>query len=55
MNEKIDTIDAINKVADILLLSLILMQQLTGKSREEVLAAIADESAKTDGLISKLR
>jgi len=55
MSEKIDTIDAINKVADILLLSLMLLQQITGKSRDEVLSAIADESSRTDELISRLR
>jgi len=55
MNDQLDTIGAISKVTDILLLSLILLQQITGKSRDEVLAAIKDESAKTDELIAKLR
>jgi len=50
-----DTTDTINKIADILLLSLILLQNITGKSRAEVLDAIKDESAKTDELIRKLR
>lgn len=48
-------IDAANKVADILLISLMLLQQITGKSREEVLEAIKDESARTNELLDKLR
>ena len=55
MNDQLDTIGTISKLADILLLSLILLQQITGKSRDEVLEAIKDESAKTDELIKKLR
>lgn len=51
----IDKIETINKVADILLLTLILLQGITGKSRQEVLNAISDESTKTDELIAKLR
>lgn len=50
-----DTIDAIDKVTDIMLLSLILLQGITGKSREEILEAIKDESAKTDELLEKLK
>jgi len=52
---KLDTLDAIDKISDIILLSLILLQNITGKSREEVLQAIKDEGIKTDELIAKLR
>jgi len=45
----------INQVSDILLLSVMLMQQITGKSREEVLDAIKEEGIKTDDLLKKLR
>ena len=50
-----DTIDTIDKVTDIVLLSLMLLQQISGKSRDEVLNAIRDEDGKTDELIKKLR
>lgn len=49
------TIDTIDKITDILLISLMLLQQITGKSREEVLEAIKDENQKTDELLKKLR
>jgi len=55
MTDKLDTIDAIEKVTDILLLSLILLQGITGKSREEVFKAIDEESRRTDELLSRLR
>lgn len=52
---KLDPIDTANKAADILLISLMLLQQITGKSKEEVLTAIKDESQRTDELIARLR
>jgi len=55
MNDTLDIIDTVNGITDILLLSLILLQQITGKSREEVLQAIKDEGIKTDELLAKLR
>jgi len=55
MSNTLDVIDTVNGITDILLLSLILLQQITGKSREEVLLAIKDEGIKTDELIAKLR
>ena len=50
-----DTLDTIDKVTDIVLLSLMLLQQISGKSKDEVLNAIRDEDGKTDDLIKKLR
>lgn len=47
--------DTVDKITDILLISLMLLQQITGKSREEVLEAIRDEGQKTDELLKKLR
>lgn len=45
----------ISQVADILLLTLSLMQKVTGKTREEVLKAIVSEEIKTNELLKKLR
>lgn len=45
----------INQIADIVLLSIMLMQQITGKSRDEVLEAMKYEGIKTDELLKKLR
>ena len=48
-------VEIINRTADLLLRTIALMQQISGKSREEVLRAIADEGIKTDELLKKLR
>ena len=45
----------INQIADLFILSLSLMQKITGKTREEVLAAAAKAEIKTDELLKKLR
>lgn len=45
----------INKVADLFILSISLMQTVTGKTKEEVLKAAAEAEIKTDELIKKLR
>jgi len=45
----------VSKIADILLLSLMLLQEITNKSREEVLDMIKNESIKTDELLKKLK
>ena len=49
------TLETVDKIADILLISLMLLQQISGKSREEILESIKDEGVKTDELLSKLR
>ena len=49
-----NTIDQINTATDIIFLTLMLLQQITGKPAEEVLEAIKSEGAKTDALIAKL-
>ncbi len=51
----IGTLGTIDKIADILLISLMLLQEISGKSRAEVLESIKDEGIKTDELINKLR
>lgn len=50
-----DTFDTIDKISDILLISLMLLQQITGKSRQEVLDAMKDEGIKSDELLKQLR
>ena len=45
----------ISQIADIIFLSISLMQQITGKSMAEVLEIIKEEEAKTDELLEKLR
>jgi len=50
-----DVIEVIDKLTDILFLTMWLLQQITGKSQEEVLTAIGSEGAKTDELLKKLR
>ena len=49
------TVAVISQVADLVLLSLALLQKITGKTRAEVLAACKAESTKTDELLKKLR
>lgn len=44
-----------NLVTDIMLKSIILMQEISQKSREEVLSALKDEGIKTNELLEKLR
>ena len=48
-------LNIVDKVSDIILMSLILLQEVSGKSREEILEAIKDEGIKTDDLIKRLR
>ncbi len=48
-------LDVASGVSDILLLSIIVLQLITNKSRTEVLEAIKDEGTKTDELLKKLR
>ena len=48
-------VGVISQVADILLLTIALMQRITGKTREEVLKAIKEEGIKTNELLKKLR
>ena len=45
----------IDKTIDIILLSLTLLQQVSGKSQEEILEMIKEEGEKTDALLKKLR
>lgn len=55
MSDTMDKINNINNITDILLVTLSLLQQITGKSKEEVLDAISKEDKRTDELIERLR
>ena len=45
----------ISQVADLVLLTVMLLQDITGKSRQQVLDAIMDENIETDELLKRLR
>jgi len=53
MDEK--NIELIDKALDLVIISIALLQEISGKSREEILDAIKSEEAKTDKLLEKLR
>ena len=48
-------IGVISQVADLLLMTLMLLQDITGKSREQILDSIMDENIKTDELLEELK
>jgi len=47
--------DLIDKATDLLFLTLMILQEVSGKTQEEVLEAIKTEGAKTDELLKKLK
>jgi len=51
-NEKLKMI---NTASDLVLLGILLLQQISGKSEAEVIEAIKAESDKTDTLLNKLK
>ena len=55
MNDTAKVIDAVDKLTDILFLTLMLIQQISSKTQDEILDAIKTEGAKTDELLKKLR
>ena len=50
-----NTLEIVDKSIDIILLSLIMLQNITNKSQEEILDLIRAEGRKTDELLNKLR
>lgn len=50
-----NTILLINTLSDMVIRSIAAMQQISGKTQEEVMAAILDESEKTDVLLAILK
>lgn len=50
-----DPTAVIGGLINLILRTIKLLQEVTGKSREEVLDAIKAESAKTDALLQKLQ
>jgi hypothetical protein len=54
VNKEEKIILAADKLTDILLLTLLALQEISGKTQEEVLAAIEQEGKKTDALLDQL-
>jgi hypothetical protein len=50
-----NVIDIADVLSNILILTMILIQQVSNRSREEVLASIAIESLRTEELLEKLK
>ena len=55
MSKTGEIIDTVNTITDIVFLGLLLLQQISGKSKDEVLDMIKSEGAKTDKLLKQLR
>lgn len=50
-----DKLEIIDRATDIIFLTLMLLQNVTNKSQDEILDSIKAEGAKTDNLLMKLR
>jgi len=50
-----NVIDIADVLSNILILTMLLIQQVSNRSREEVLASIAIESLRTEELLEKLK
>ena len=49
------TIDLVDGITSVILLSLMILRQLTGETDEEVMAAIKEGGARTDELLKQLK
>jgi hypothetical protein len=55
MNDFENTVKAVDTATNVILLSMVMLQQLTGKTRDEVLEIIREKGAETDRLLKHLK
>jgi len=55
MSDAPKILNQVDALSNIILLSLFLMQQITGKTKEETMKMIDQEGIKTDALLMKLK
>lgn len=49
------TIVMIDRITDLVFMSIMILQEVSGKSQDEIISAIKEEGEKTDALLARLR